>query len=196
MLGICHMGFLKNWFPIARILVSLSGYSPQLFQKPIVICMKSAGISELKATLKTRSQPQLLELCLRLARAKKENKELLTYLLYEADDQPAYINAVKRELDDDFAAINTGNLHWVKKSLRKILRTITKQVRYTGSTTAEIELLLHFCALIKQHRIPVSKSAALSNLYHNQLRKTEAAIKTMHEDLQRDYFMQLEPLRL
>lgn len=157
--------------------------------------MKSAGISELKATLKSKSQPQLLELCLRLARFKKENKELLTYLLYEADDLPAYINALKKEMEEDFESINTGNLHWMKKSLRKILRTANKHIRYTGSKTTEAELLLHFCFLILQHRIGVSKSTALSNLYNSQLKKIETAVKTMHEDLQRDYLVQLERLK-
>ena len=156
--------------------------------------MKSASISDLKATLKIKSQPQLLELCLRLARAKKEAKELLTYLLYEADDLPAYISSIKKEMEEDFAGINTGNLHWVKKSLRKVLRSTNKHIRYTGSKTAEAELLLHFCFLVKQHRIPVLKSAALSNLYNSQLNKIEVAVKTMHEDLQRDYFIQLEDL--
>ncbi len=63
--------------------------------------MKSAGISELKATLKTKPQAQLMELCLRLARFKKENKELLTFLLYEADDLSAYINTIKKELETE-----------------------------------------------------------------------------------------------
>jgi hypothetical protein len=156
--------------------------------------MKSAGIPELKATLKTASHAQLLELCLRLARAKKENKELLTYLLYEADDLPAYIMAVKGELTEQFESINTGNLHWVKKSLRKLLRLLNKHVRYTGSKVAEAELRLYFCSLLHNAHLPMKKSAALSNLYKSQVAKIETAIKTMHEDLQRDYLVQLEAL--
>lgn len=157
--------------------------------------MKSAGISDLKATLKPMPQSQLLELCLRLARFKKDNKELLTYLLYEADDLPAYLVAVKKEMEEDFATINTGNLHWVKKSLRKILRLLNKHIRYTGSKIAEAELRLHFCTLLKASGIPLNKSTALSNLYKGQIKKIELAIISMHEDLQRDYFIQLEPLK-
>lgn len=157
--------------------------------------MKSAGISELKATLKIKTQTQLAELCLRLARAKKENKELLTFLLYEADDLPAYINTVKKELEEEFECINTGNLHWVKKSLRKLLRFLNKHIRYTGSKTADAELRLHFCTLLKNSRIPFTKSTALVNLYNSQLKKIEAALETMHEDLQRDYHLQLETIK-
>ena len=48
--------------------------------------MKAAKVSEIKKDLKRKTQPELLDLCLHLAKFKKENKELLTYLLYEADD--------------------------------------------------------------------------------------------------------------
>jgi len=157
--------------------------------------MKSATVSELKATLKATPQPQLIELCLRLARAKKENKELLTYLLYEADDLQAYMQSVKDEITGAFAEINTGNLHWVKKSLRRILRLTNKYIRYTGSKAAEAELLLHFCHTVKASHIPILKSAALANLYNSQLKKIETAIKAQHEDLQRDYFVQLDALK-
>jgi transcriptional regulatory protein LevR len=145
--------------------------------------------------LKAASHAQLLELCLRLVRAKKENKELLTYLLYEADDLPAYINTVKKEVEDSFAEINTGHLHWVKKSLRKIVRQLNKHIRYTGSKTAEVELRIHFCTLLKRSNIPFTKSTALTNLFHSQIKKAEAALKGMHEDLQRDYDMQLDGLK-
>ena len=50
--------------------------------------MKTATVTELKKELKTRSQSDLVELCLKLSKFKKENKELLTYLLYEADNEP------------------------------------------------------------------------------------------------------------
>jgi hypothetical protein len=186
------MRFCNSWVLCVQRLFYYLFYL-QLFQNPIP--MKSASIAELKATLKATSHAQLLDLCLRLARAKKENKELLTYLLYEADDMPAYIHAVKQELQETFAAINTGNLHWVKKSLRKILRLLNKHIRYTGSKTAEAELRIYFCTLLKHSPIPFTKSTALTNLYHSQIKKTEAALKGMHEDLQRDYQMQLDELK-
>jgi hypothetical protein len=50
--------------------------------------MKSATSAEIKSELKKSSPTRLVELCLRLARYKKENKEMLTFLLIEADDLP------------------------------------------------------------------------------------------------------------
>ena len=58
--------------------------------------MKAASVNEIKQQLKEVNPVELIELCLRLARFKKENKELLTYLLFEADDLQAYIANVKK----------------------------------------------------------------------------------------------------
>ncbi|HZG01294.1 MAG TPA: hypothetical protein VEY71_09835, partial [Chitinophagales bacterium] len=75
-----------------------------------------------------------MELCARLARFKKENKELLTFLLFEAHDEDAYVASVKAALDEQFDAVRTeANLYFVKKSLRKILRFASKQIRFSGS---------------------------------------------------------------
>ncbi len=81
--------------------------------------MKSATVSEIKKELKTRSQTELVELCLHLSKFKKENKELLTYLLYEADDEAAYIENIKIEIDEQFEAINTSSFYFVKKAYGK-----------------------------------------------------------------------------
>ena len=57
--------------------------------------MKAASLAQIKKELKLRSPQDIEELCLRLGRFKKENKELLTYLLFEADDEQGYIAHIK-----------------------------------------------------------------------------------------------------
>jgi hypothetical protein len=156
--------------------------------------MKAASIAELKTELKRVPQADLIETVLRLARYKKENKELLTYLLFEADDLPAYIQNVQKEIEDGFAEINTAHMHYAKKGVRKVLRITNKHIRYTGSKVAEVELLLHFCRELQELDIRLDKSTQLTNLYLAQLKKIRAAIATMHEDLQYDYLGQLEEL--
>src|SRR5215831_20600961 len=146
--------------------------------------MKTASISEIKDELKYLPAPKLAELCLQLARYKKDNKEFLTYLLFEAHDLQGYIKSVKEEMDNSFAEINTSNLYYAKKSLRKILRTTNKHIRYTQSKTAETELLLHYLTNFKGLKIPFHKSVALTNLYSAQLKKISIALSAMHEDLQ------------
>ena len=138
---------------------------------------------------------ELLELCLRLGRFKKENKELLTYLIFEAHDEREFISNVKAHIDEEFAAIPMdNNLYLIKKSLRKILRTITKYIRFTGSKIVEVELLLYFCKKIKDSGIKVHKTVALTNLYEAQIKKIRKALPSLHEDLQYDYARVLEGL--
>jgi hypothetical protein len=156
--------------------------------------MKASTVNELKQELINLTSTELTELCLRLARFKKENKELLTYLLFEAHDEPSYIQSVKKEIDSQYGTINSSNLYFAKKSIRKILRITNKYIRYSGSKTVETELLLHFCLALNESRIPYQKSIALSNLFHAQIKKIGAAIHTLHEDLQFDYLKELKRL--
>ena len=58
--------------------------------------MKTATVKELKQELSHKSSAELLEICLNLSKFKKENKELLTYILYEADYEEGYIKSVPR----------------------------------------------------------------------------------------------------
>lgn len=157
--------------------------------------MKAASISEVKTELKGKSAAQLAELCLRLARFKKENKELLTYLLFEADDEEAYRRSVKTEIEEGIAAINTSNLYLAKKMLRKVLRTTNKFIKYSGDKVTEAELLLHFCTELKASGIALHKSTALMNLYEGQVKKIKAAVAGMHEDLQYEYKAPLAALQ-
>ncbi len=158
--------------------------------------MKAANVHELKDELKHRSAAQLVELCNRLARFKKENKELLTYLLFEAHDEEGYKRSVRQEIDLQFSEIPKDNsLYLQKKSVRKILRTANKYIRYTGNKTTEIELLLHFCIQLNQSGIKYQSSTALNNLYEGQLKKIKKLLPALHEDLQYDYLRTLETLQ-
>ncbi len=156
--------------------------------------MKAASIQEIKQELKSLSPSELAEFCLRLAKFKKDNKELLTYLLFEAGDVTTYIENVKKEIDGEFGELPKPNLYLTKKSLRKVLRNTAKQIRYTGSPQAEVELLTYFCRKIRSSGIPIKDSPVLTSLYRQQLKKINAVIATLHEDLQYDYLKGLKGL--
>lgn len=157
--------------------------------------MKAATVQELKEELKHLPAGKVLELCLRLARFKKENKELLTYLLFEAHDEQEFIKGVQQEVDQQFAEIPKGNsLYLVKKTLRKILRGVNKYIRYSGNKTTEAELLLYYIERLKASGIPFQKSPVLVNLYNQQLKKVKAAVSSLHEDLQYDFEQRIEAL--
>jgi uncharacterized membrane protein len=156
--------------------------------------MKASTINELKQELVNLPAPVLVDLCLRLARFKKENKELLTYLLFEAHDNPAYIKAVKEEMVLQFADMNKSNVYFVKKTLRKILRSVKKYIRYSGLAIVEIELLIYFCESMKELNISIDKNPVLNNIYQNQLKNINKALKGLHEDLQYDYLRAVKKL--
>lgn len=156
--------------------------------------MKTATVKELKQELGDRSKDELLTLCLSLSKFKKENKELLTYLLYEADDEVNYIAGIKAEIDEAFLSINTHSYFYIKKSVRKILRLIKKYIRYSKKKETEIELLLYFCNVLKNFKPSISGNILLMNLYNRQLEMIKKAIATLHEDLQYDYQLELDEL--
>jgi hypothetical protein len=154
--------------------------------------MKPATIPHIKKELQHRSTDELLNLCLRLSRFKKENKELLTYLLFESHDESGYIESVKREMDEQLQAINTQNYYWIRKSIRKILRTVKKYIRYSLKKETEVELLLYFCIQLKNMKPPIKKDKTLQNIMERQVVLIKKNIKTLHEDLQYDFNLQLE----
>jgi hypothetical protein len=156
--------------------------------------MKAATLSELKNELHTLPPTQVLELCLHLAKYKKENKELLSYLLFDASDEQEFINSVKDEIDEQLLNLNRSSLFLAKKTIRKMLRTANKYIRYSGNKRTEVDLLIYFCKKLKGSGVPMHKSVALTNLYQRQIQKIKKALSTLHEDLQYDYQEELKPL--
>jgi len=157
--------------------------------------MKAAGISDLKRELGTLPPPKLLELCIRLARFKKENKEFLSYLLFDAEDEPGYVESIKIEIDAQFSELPTSNWYLVKKALRKILKGINKYSKHMSTKESEVEMLLHFCINVKNCGFRYRSYKALSSLYDQQLKKLAGLIDQVHEDLRFDYNRQLEKLK-
>ena len=156
--------------------------------------MKTATVKELKQELNHLPQEALVELCLRLSRFKKENKELLTYLLYEVSNESGYIEDIKTEISQQFTEINTDSYYYIKKSVRKILRRVKTYIRYSKIKETEVELLLYFCSELKDMTPSIKYNVTLTNLYNRQITLVKKTITTMHEDLQYDYNLMLDEL--
>ena len=156
--------------------------------------MKAATIVTIKKELQHLPKEDLLQLCLRLGRFKKENKELLTYLLFQAHDEESYIESIKKTLDELFEGMNTDSYFYMKKTIRKILRQIKTYSRYSISKTTEVDLLLYFCSRLNELKPNIHRNRTLDNLYQRQIGAIEKKIASFHEDLQYDYKMQLEEL--
>lgn len=156
--------------------------------------MKAATVSELKKELSTRAPKELLEICLRLSKFKKENKELLTYLLYESDNESGYVNTVKRMMDEQFEEVNTKNFYYIKKGIRKILRETKKYIRYSKNKETEVELLVYFCKKLKDFNPSIHRNTVLVNLFDRQLVFIKKKLPALNEDLQYDYGIELDEL--
>jgi HPt (histidine-containing phosphotransfer) domain-containing protein len=154
--------------------------------------MKTASLHEIKSELQTLELESLAALCMRLAKYKKENKELLTYLLFESNNERAYIETVKEAIDELFTTLPAQNLYLIKKALRKVLRFVNKQIKYSGIKQTEFELRIYFCSKVKEARIPFATSTVLFNLYQQQLNKINATMAKLPEDLQSDYQREIE----
>ena len=149
--------------------------------------MRAASISEIKKELQSLDTDTLQTLCLRIAKYKKENKELLSYLLSEAQDEAGYIQSVKAEIETMFLELSDRNLYIVKKILRKILRFANRQIKYSGIPQTELEVRIFFCEKIKEAGIPLVTGTVLFNLYRQQLKKIESVLDKLPEDYRVDY---------
>ncbi len=158
--------------------------------------MKTATIKVLKDELEHQNSKELLEICLKLIRFKKENKELLTYLLFEAHNEEQYRETVKKEIDVLFSEINTKSYFYIRKSVRKILTTTKKYIRYSKNKETEIELLVYFCLKLKNIKPSIKKSPRIQNVLITQVRLIRKGIDKLHEDLQFDYNEKLIELDL
>ncbi|MCH3884810.1 hypothetical protein [Tenacibaculum aquimarinum] len=156
--------------------------------------MKAVTVKKIKDELAYKSTNDLIELCLQLSKFKKENKELLTYLLFESHNEEGYIESVKEQMDDLFEQINTKSFFYIRKSVRKILKLAKKFIRYSKKKETEVELLLHFCYKLKNFKPSIKNSQQLLNSFDRQVLLIEKAIATLHEDLQYDYKLELEEL--
>lgn len=157
--------------------------------------MKISSLSELKKELQLLPEKDLVQLCTALAKYKKDNKEYLDYLLFAAHNKLDFVVEVKAEIDSLYNGIDkAANLYYTKKSLRKILRLVNKYCKYVSDKAIATDLHIYFCNKLKQSGVPFRKSQLIVNLYEQELKKINALIMSLHEDLQADYLVDLEQL--
>lgn len=149
--------------------------------------MENQNIAAIKKDLGYLSKEEIIAHVLKLAKYKKENKELLSYLLFYSENESHYIEDVKTEIDAMFGEITNTNVYYVKKSVRKILRFCVKQIKFSGKKETEVEILAHFCQKMKRFNLDSERNLVLQNIYDRQLIKIHKALGTLHEDVQFDY---------
>ncbi|MFD0793830.1 hypothetical protein ACFQZX_09385 [Mucilaginibacter litoreus] len=151
------------------------------------------GLQQIKKELQHLPAEQLAELCLRLVRYKKDNKELLAYLLFEAHNQEEFIESVKAEAGFMFSQLPSQS-YFAAKALRKILKFLNKYIKFTGSKTAEVDLLINFCQNYLQYVTRQTSHKPIRLILTRQIEKIKASIGKLHEDVQTDYMSDYEQL--
>ncbi len=156
--------------------------------------MKSSTVSQLQKELVSLEKKQIVEVCMRLVKYKKENKELLSYLLFDLSDEQKFVAETKKEITELFGLINTSTMYYARKGIRKVLRYTNKYIKYSGLHQTELELRIYFCQQLKSSGIPFHKSDAMINLYNGQIEKIKRVLEKLHEDIQFDFVKIIEGL--
>lgn len=153
--------------------------------------MEAATVKELRDELKHRSESELRDIVLRLSRFKKENKELLSYLLFQSHNEDDYVENIKIFIDEKMLEINTSNGYYAKKAVRRILKETKKFVRYSGSKETEVALLIHFCRSLQETHPKLMNVKVIRDVVQRQVTLIKVRISTLHEDLQHDFEQEL-----
>jgi hypothetical protein len=156
--------------------------------------MKPESINTIKKELLHLSPDELIGFCIKLAKYKVENKELLNYLLYQHNSQDLFIEEVKKEIDQQFSHLNKSQLYLAKKTIRKVLKTTRKYIKFSGEKTTELSLLIYFCRKLKTSGLNLRYGSVLGNIYLREYTRINKVLGMLHEDLQLDFRNEIEKL--
>jgi hypothetical protein len=149
--------------------------------------MRQYSINDIKQELSYKSSKELMSLVLKLAKYKKENKELAAYLLFQSDDVDHYIEQVKLYIKGEFDELLFDNNYKATKQVRKIIRIANKYIKYSGSDKVQVEVLLLVHDLIQPIAKKKQSYTPYTTILENQKNKIVKSISKLHEDLQHDY---------
>ncbi|MDA9554904.1 hypothetical protein N9R54_01590 [Pelobium sp.] len=153
--------------------------------------MDSPKLADLKKELNYRDAQEWKELCLKLAKYKTENKELLHYLLFYSDRKEDYVEEVKAIIANTFDDLHPS-IYQATKQLRKLVRVMNKHIKYISDKACETELVLYLSTLFIEHPIVKINSKSSIGLLYRQLKRALKLIPKLDEDLQFDYQQQFD----
>jgi hypothetical protein len=150
-------------------------------------------LSDLKKELLELNKPELIQLCLRVAKLKRENKELLAYLIFDADDPLFYAQKLKPEIKEVFEQ-PFQHAYYLTKSIRKVMRLITKYYRFTSNKQGETDLLIYLVEEFHQSWRHEYRYQALGKVIFRCLEKAQTNLKKIDEDFRADFEQPLAEL--
>ncbi|MEO8584113.1 MAG: hypothetical protein ABI415_09970 [Flavitalea sp.] len=156
--------------------------------------IKAASVDEIKKELLQLPPKKAMDLVLRLARFKKENKELLSYLLFESGDTPGYIQSIEIQVKEQLDYLGSLKTSDQKKGSRKILRLINRQAKYIGTKEAHVQMLHFYCVHFAEIFGYPELASTLATIFFQQVKKITQLLPEVDEDLRHDYERWLELL--
>lgn len=149
--------------------------------------METAPLGQIKNELKILSHDRLQEICLRMAKFKKENKELLSYLLFDSINESGFVQNAKEDILFQFQNLNQGKYSSITNGLRKIQKSTDQYIRISGLKETELELLIYFCKTMRNKRLKFSSFPVVANIYNRMVAKAQKVYASLHPDLQTDF---------
>jgi hypothetical protein len=155
--------------------------------------MRPASIQEIRNQLHHETPEALIDLILRLARFKQENKALVTYRIFDSIDEDAFVVSVQQMISEVFVGVNPAP-YLAKKTIRKAIRMGNQAIKYSGIPTTEISILLCLLQEMEQAQVDISSSPVLINLAKGLFKRAKKCHDGLHEDLQFEYRTKIQDI--
>jgi hypothetical protein len=135
----------------------------------------------------------LAEICIRLAKHKTENKELLNYLLFYSYDNEPYIEELKQDIEYTFENLPYGE-YAIAVQLKKLILRLNKHLKFVALKDREAEIITEFCHKFIEHINIRSHYSPLIQVLYRQFIKLNKVVVKLNEDLQFDYQQHLNEI--
>ena len=135
----------------------------------------------------------LADICTRLAKYKKENKEFLNYLLFHNYDNQLYIDELKMEIKQCFEFLPNTEFR-IAVSLKKLLSKLNKHLKFVSDKSREAEIVCEFCNTFIEKINMNGYYTPLIQILYRQYIKLRKIVDKLDEDLQFDYQNQIDSI--
>lgn len=148
--------------------------------------IEKVALADIKQALQQATPNELRDLCVRLARFKQDNKQLLHYALFYQDRPEVFIEEVNVRLKEAVETFNYSHAYWVKKGLRKWQRQVNLLGRISGEPWVQAKLQGMYALACYEAASKVAATEVLTNLCAQATKKFYAQVAKLEADWQHD----------
>lgn len=163
-----------------------------LFLDEINPSMDAASLADIRKELAHQSPAELMELVVRLARFRLDNKALIGYWLFDRTNQAQFLAQVHLALDEALASMNFSSAYFVKKSLRKWQRQVNLYGRICGEPWMLADLQGYYVWTCLRAQKKVMYPDYFVELIRAAQRKFNTLLLKLEPDMQHDMQRQFE----